>query len=128
MSLREQPHYDTAQPVAVTVLGDAPAAHSGEVAGFCGTAMRLMLEVPVPQGAAVKVEWEDTLLLGEVSDCQPDGSQYAINLKLEHSLVHTAELARLAARILEEDGQRLPRRRARGPRRAASRINPPAKS
>jgi hypothetical protein len=75
-------------------------------------------------GTAVKAECNDTLLLGEVCHCQPANGQYAVGLKLEHSLLDTAELARLAERLLEEGLGAVPKQRRPG--RDRRRLNPPA--
>jgi hypothetical protein len=64
--------------------------------------MRLLLDRAIPQGAVLKVEWGDTLVLGEVCQCGPAGEQFLVGLKLEHSLLDTEQLARLARMLLEQ--------------------------
>jgi hypothetical protein len=64
--------------------------------------MGLLIASRVSVGAAVKVEWSNTLLLGEVIYCRPEGEGYAIGLELKHALYNTAELAELAKRILDD--------------------------
>jgi hypothetical protein len=44
--------------------------------------MGLLIASRVSVGAAVKVEWSHTLLLGEVVYCRPEGEGYAIGLEL----------------------------------------------
>jgi hypothetical protein len=64
--------------------------------------MAIEIDARVSIGAAVKVEWSDTLLLGEVCYCRPEGKGFAIGLRLEHAVYNTSELARLAKRLLDE--------------------------
>jgi len=50
----------------------------------------------------LKIEWNQILLLGDVCYCQPAERGFAIGLQLEHALLHTGELARLAQALLGE--------------------------
>lgn len=90
---------------------------------MAGAALHLLVDAPLEVGAAVKAECNDTLMLGEVCHCRPDAGHYAVGVKLEHALLHTTELARLAARLLEG----MPPDAAPAQRRDASELNPPAK-
>jgi len=105
MELRREPRFETTQPVRLTVLGERQTELYGNVVNLSGTGMRLIVNGAIPQGAAVKLEFEERLLLGEVCYCEPMGGDYAVGLNLEHSLVHTQELARLAARLLGQTPQ-----------------------
>jgi hypothetical protein len=79
--------------------------------------MGLLIDREVPLGAAVKVEWSQTLLLGEVCYCRPEGEGFVVGLQLEHALYTTAELARLARRLVDESPQEeLPQVKANRPR------------
>ena len=98
-----QPPLETNEPVHVTVLGERETKFLGRITNFTGRAIELITDQPASLGSAVKLEWTDTLLLGEVCHCHPEGDGYAIGLELEHALYHTEELARLAAILLEED-------------------------
>ena len=102
MELRSQPRLETDEPVHVTVLGESETKFLGRITNYSSRGLGLLAEQPAPQGAAVKVEWGDTLLLGEVCYCHPEGEGFAIGLDVEHALYHTEELARLARRILDE--------------------------
>jgi hypothetical protein len=102
VSLQQQPRCSGGQRITVTTIGKAGAGLPGEVVSLTGSALRLRVDSPIEVGSAVKAECEDTLMLGEVCRCQPSNGHYAVDLKLEHSLLHTAELARLARRLLED--------------------------
>ncbi len=98
MELRSQPRLETDEPVQVTVLGESETKFLGRITNYSSRGLGLLADRPAPQGAAVKVEWGDTLLLGEVCYCHPEGEGFAIGLDVEHALYHTEELARLSGR------------------------------
>lgn len=108
MAPNEDVKCETGQPVRVTLLGASELDCLGQVASLSGASMRLLLDRDVPQGAAVSVEWGDTLVLGEVCHCAPAGEQFSVGLTLEHSLLHTEQLARLARTLLEQTPQATP--------------------
>ena len=105
MDLRSQLRLETDKPVHVTVLGECETKLLGRITNYSTYGLGLLVEKRLPIGAAVKVEWSHTLLLGEVSHCRPEGDGFAIGLELEHALYNTAELARLAKRLLHESPQ-----------------------
>jgi hypothetical protein len=105
MDLRSQLRLEADEPVHVTVLGESETKLLGRVTNYSAHGIGLVIEARVSIGAAVKVEWSDTLLLGEVCYCQPTQGGFAIGLELEHALYNTSELARLAKRLLDEAPQ-----------------------
>jgi hypothetical protein len=105
MDLRSQLRLEADEPVHVTVLGECEAQLLGRITNYAANGMGLEIDAPVAIGAAVKVEWSNTILLGEVCYCRPAGEGFAIGLRLEHALYNTAELARLAKRLLDEAPQ-----------------------
>ena len=88
MFANQQLRCETGQPVKVTLLEAGRLECIGEAASLSGRVMRLLLDRAVPPGAALKVEWDDTLVLGEVCHCGPAGDRYSVGLMLEHSLLH----------------------------------------
>ena len=97
----------TGEPVQVTVLLECEAGTTGTVANSLHDNIELLLEKPAPVGAAIKVDGGDMLFLGEIYSCRPEGGKFAVGIELQHALYNTAELARLAKRILDEDERRL---------------------
>ena len=64
------------QSVELRLLGDAPAAaaaHPARILEFAGKRMRVAAAVPVQSGAAVRLDWDGQLLLGQVLYTEPDG-------------------------------------------------------
>ena len=103
MDSRSQPRLEIDEPVHVTVLGECDTKFLGRITNSSTRGIGLVIDRRVPLGSAVKVEWGNTLLLGEIRYCRPEGDGFAIGLDLEHALYQTEELARLAERLLEED-------------------------
>jgi hypothetical protein len=102
MDLRSQLRLKADEPVHVTVLGECETQLVGRITNYSANGMALEMDAELSLGTAVKVEWTNTLLLGEVCYCRPVGEGFAIGLRLEHALYNTSELARLAKRLLDE--------------------------
>jgi len=125
VSLQLQPHCSSGQRITVTALGEPGAELPGEVVSVSEAALHVLLDTPVDVGTAVKAECNDTLMLAEVCHCQPANGYYAVGLKVEHSLLHTTQLARLAEKLLEMSRGPRPGKRRAG--RNLERFNPPAR-
>ena len=67
---------------AFTNLNDAEVSQSCPVLGLDGHVMQLKLPKHVGIGSAVKVETGDTMSLGEVSYCHPEGDGYVVWVEL----------------------------------------------
>jgi hypothetical protein len=55
---------------------------------------------PLPVGAAVRIDLDDNLLLGEVCHCSAMEGGYLCGVELEHVLSRVADLARLVRGIM----------------------------
>ena len=93
------------EPVKFTVLGENEATGVGRVAKSSSHAVELLTDQATALGAAVKLEKDQTLFLGEVCSCRPEGDGFAIGVELRHALYNTHDLARLAKRLLDESGR-----------------------
>jgi len=100
MEQRREPRIHVEQPVAVTVLSGQQTRHGAHVTNFSQRGMRLLMAAAIPAGAAVKVECDDAMMLGEVVYCYSAGAQYAVGLELQQAVVGVSELARLSERLL----------------------------
>ncbi|HVX66760.1 MAG TPA: hypothetical protein VHA11_09175 [Bryobacteraceae bacterium] len=100
MELPRQPRLDATGPVRVTFLGGEGRQVPGRAMGLSDGCLRLLVEEAAAPGTALRVEWDDSEVLGEVRYCEarPDG--FALGISIEHALVGTRELARLANRLL----------------------------
>ncbi|MEX2260317.1 MAG: PilZ domain-containing protein [Bryobacteraceae bacterium] len=102
MDHRREPRLSASQEVTVTVLGEPDQKLNGHLTNFSGNGLRLVLPSRITPGSAIKVEWGQTLLLGEAVYCVAEGQGFAIGMELVHALYDTAELALLARRLLQE--------------------------
>jgi len=100
---RSEPRFETQKTVILTLLEENGATLPALAVEFSGSGMRLILSRSVPIGAAVKVEPDDSMILGEVCNCQPHSSGFLVGLKLNQVLSNLSELARLNRRLLGED-------------------------
>ena len=85
---------------ALTNLGEAEAPQPCAVLGLDGSMMQLKLPKQMHIGSAVKVEADDTISLGEVSYCRPDGDGYVVWVELLQAMHNVTELSRLARALL----------------------------
>lgn len=70
-----------------------------------GRGMRVLLNRPVPVGAAIKLEPGNEIILGEVCYCQPDGLGFAVGLRLDQVLSNLEQLEDLNRNLLSEERQ-----------------------
>ncbi len=103
MDQRTDPRLRAEGPAKVTVLGEAKRQIEGRAAGLSGRGLNLVLKEAAPAGTALMVEWEDSEVLGDVVSCESCDGGFAVTLQIEHALVGTRELARLASRLLGEE-------------------------
>lgn len=54
-------------------------------------------------GAAVRLDLEEAMYLGEVCYCAAQGRGFAIGVEVQHSLLHLPSLDRLVKRLCGED-------------------------
>ena len=108
MDLRSEPRFPTDEPVRVTVLGGTKFEANGRIVNVSGRGMRLRINARVPVGAAIRVDVDGSLLLGEVAYCQADGEFFAVGLQLEQALTISEELSRLMRRLMEESAGAAP--------------------
>jgi hypothetical protein len=77
----------------VTLLGEPKQPQiAGRVVDMSGSGLKLILPLPIPCGAAVKIEGDDMLVLGEVCRVELVRGAYDVGLKISHTLGSLAEL------------------------------------
>ena len=86
MDRRRESRFSTSQPAKVTVLGEWPESLEGSVTNLSGRGLRLRLQRPLPLNAAVRVDMNGSVLLGEVCYNAPDESGCAVGLMLDQVL------------------------------------------
>jgi hypothetical protein len=53
--------------------------------------LSLILKDKLPVGSSVKVEWGETVFVGELIYCQPHGREFLAGLKVDDSVYETAK-------------------------------------
>ena len=107
MEKRKEVRYPVHRPVKLTVLGDHPAELDAYMSNLSGRGLRMTTSEAVPVSAAVKVNFDDTMMLGEVCYCEPSGTQWAVGLEMEQALSDLSGLGNLVERLMiEERGAR----------------------
>ena len=86
---------------ALTDLEKDGVAQPCLVLGLDGNKMHLKLPQHLKVGSPVKIESGDTLSLGEVSYCRPDGDGYVAWVEIMQALHDVNELTRLARALLD---------------------------
>jgi hypothetical protein len=76
------------QAVAVSVLGEGACAGTARILELSGKRMRLGTGLTAKTGAAVRLEWEGQLVLGDVLDIESSGFW----IEIQHMLLDTAAL------------------------------------
>ena len=97
MDKRRQSRISRDEPVTVTVLGADAMRHdarfSARTRNLSGRGLVLDMPHPPPIGAALKIQVADTILLGEVVYCQPQGDSYKVGVELDQVVNDIANLA-----------------------------------
>jgi hypothetical protein len=113
MEQRKQPRLEVNQTLTVTILGEGSdsASRPAVVRNASGVGLGLEMAGPVSPGAALKIEFEDSLMLGEVVYTRPLEKSTMVGVRLRETLRGFAELARVCQEYSaepEEDRARTP--------------------
>ena len=85
-----------------TNLDNAEVSSNCPVIQYDNHTIQLRLSKRVNIGSPVKLEADDTMALGEVSFCQPEGDGYIVWVELAQALHNVMDLSRLARALLAE--------------------------
>ena len=100
MERRRETRFQANQPVAVTVLaGEAGEKIDARIIELSGHGIRLTASRPVQAGQPVRIDLEDSLLLGEVCYCHRGDGEYVFGVSLEQAIASLSEVARLVQSI-----------------------------
>jgi hypothetical protein len=102
MNQQREPRLAAEQPVLVTVLGKHEIMQLAKVRDASGRGLGLEMAIPVPTGAALKIEFEDSILLGEAMYCRSEQGSYFVGVELEQALRGLRELDRTLREFAED--------------------------
>jgi hypothetical protein len=94
MSQRREPRFRIEQSLWITLFGEPEIHLPARVKNVSPRGIGLELQGPVAVGSALKLELDDTLLLGEVIYCRDDGASFYVGVELEHMLCGLEDLAK----------------------------------
>ena len=80
--------------MAVTVLGQGEIRHVARVRNASARGLALEMAAPVAPGSALKIELDDSVILGEAVYCRSDPQSNLIGVELDQVLCGLAELGR----------------------------------
>ena len=106
MERRREARIRTDKPVELTVLGSEESSGPAQAIEFSGHGLQLVLHRPIPINAAVKVEGDDWMMLGEVCYCRPEGIHFVAGLKIDQTLDNLQELEELNKNLLSTQSER----------------------
>jgi hypothetical protein len=82
-------HWKPEQDVTLSVLGNGAAAGEARLLELSGKRLRVATALSVGPGAAVRLEWDGQLVLGEALDREGSG----LWIEIHHMLLDIAELS-----------------------------------
>jgi len=103
---RKEPRLSTAQSARLTILDHVRASLRAEVMDFSGRGMRLRTSFEIPMGTAVRIDIEDSLLLGEVCHCVQVDDHYEAGIKLDQVLSGLHDLEEINRNLVGEENRK----------------------
>jgi hypothetical protein len=104
MDKRREPRFQADQRVVLTFLTEPQTRLDAVVKNASGRGLGLVTAAPAPSGAPLRIEFEDSIVLGESIYCRADRDGYFIGVELDQVLVGLTELARNLAAYAPEFG------------------------
>jgi hypothetical protein len=95
MEQRREPRFQTDQAIVVTIMGDPEIRMDARVKNASGRGLGLMVGAAVTPGAAIRIEIDDSIVLGEAIYCRGEGGGHFVGVELDQVLVGLMELGRI---------------------------------
>jgi|SRR5579883_3328063 len=94
MDNRREPRFEVDQTVVVTVLGQQSTRITARVRNASGRGLGLFVPYRIAPGAAIRIEIDDAVVLGEAIYCRQELDGHFIGVELDQVLVGLTELGR----------------------------------
>jgi hypothetical protein len=94
MDQRREPRFVADQSVVVTVLGEHETQHAARILNASGRGLAIEMPSAVPPGTAIKIEVDDSILLGEAVYCKGGQGSYLLGVELDQMLCGLTELGK----------------------------------
>jgi hypothetical protein len=82
MDRRRQPRFTADQKITVTILSGTERTCEATVKSLAGNGLGLEVATPINSGAALKIELDAGLVLGEVVYCRPVEGHFNVGVQL----------------------------------------------
>jgi hypothetical protein len=102
MNQRREARFAANQPAWITLFGPVDTRLPGRIRNFSGRGIGLEVGQAIGTGTALKIEAQNSLLLGEAIYCRAEGEQFYVGVELEHALHGLAELGEMLRGFTEE--------------------------
>jgi len=86
MERRREPRFAMDRPVVVTVLDGRETRRGAQVTNASVWGIGIEMRCPVAQGALVRIEFDEAVILGEVVHCREAAGSYYVGVKLDQAL------------------------------------------
>lgn len=94
MDQRHEPRFTTNQPVIVTVLGNPDRVHAARICNASGRGLLIEMATDVPPGTPLKIEANDSILLGEAVYSRGGENLYLLGVELDQVLCGLSTLGK----------------------------------
>lgn len=107
MERRREPRFECIQDAQLADL-ETGETYPATIVNISGRGMQILLDRAVPINTAIRVDYADHLLLGDVCYCLEDGGRFRAGIALAHSLTGIATLATLTRKLAAPASQSVP--------------------
>jgi PilZ domain len=102
MNQRRELRFETEQSIWITLFGEPDIRLPARIKNVSARGIGIELEGPVAIGTALKIELDDSLLLGEVIYCREDEASYYVGVEIEQALRGLGDLAQAVRAFSDE--------------------------
>ena len=99
---RREPRFSTNRPAELVLLSENDERLPIQMVEVSGSGVRFIVQRPVTADTAVRIDMEDSILLGEVCYCTPEGEDHICGVRLEQGLTHVTDLYHLVCSVMGE--------------------------
>jgi hypothetical protein len=100
MDRRTSPRVTAVRPVKLTLLGDKDRTFDVQLRDFSQGGACIGSATPFACGAPVRLDLDDSLLLGEIVHCRQEGTDYQVGLRFEQCIGRVSDLQRLVGALV----------------------------
>jgi hypothetical protein len=98
---RSEPRIPVDAEITVEVLGDHPRRLTAELMNISSRGMRLATRHPIAHDAALRINVDGDLYLGEVTHCVAEGGRYTVGVALFNVMRDAAAVSERLNRMLQ---------------------------